>query len=370
MNLEESMAVGLCVFNKEKNFDSIQELFVKQSFILENIFSFSNDAIVVLNHKKHIVMCSKKFQYWFKEQEVLGESFLKLMNKITQLPDDFFKEKSYFIKVKDKDTEKVLKAKISKYYKDYNKIDRYVVILKDVTEQKEMKAQKDNFIATLTHDLKTPVRADILSLELLLNGKFGELNFQQKEILGEILNSNKFMMSMLDTLLAKYKYESDMVQLNKSFFDLNLLVENCTKELKYLFAEKNITLKLELSSEKLEIYADFIEMKRAINNLISNAIKFNKQNGLVTISTNTNEKNCEIKVKDTGIGMNEEKILHIFDKYVSYAKRFRRLGTGLGLYVAKKIIEAHKGTIEVTSVPKKGSVFLIKLPECLKGNID
>ena len=359
---EEYMAVELCFINKNRKFFYDYAKFKEQVFIIDSLCSFSNDAVAILDAKKHIIASSQKFQKWFCGEDVTGESFVKLMNKIVQLPDDFFCEKSYFLKVKDKEINRVLKTQISKHFDDLGKLNKYVVIMKDVTEQNEMQAQKDNFIATLTHDLKTPIRADILALELLLKGKFGDLNNEQKEILEEMLNSNNFMLNMLDTLLAKYKYESDKVVLNKNVFDLNILVENCAKELKYLFAEKNIDLKLYLSPKKIEINADKIELKRAIINLMSNAIKFNKNNGSVIIKTSKIKNIAKIEVADTGIGMPKEKMAHIFDRYVSYAKRFRRLGTGLGLFVTKKIIEAHKGKIEVSSIPQKGSVFTVKIP--------
>ena len=205
-----------------------------------------------------------------------------------------------------------------------------------MSKESEIQAQKDNFIATLTHDLKTPVRADIMSLELLLKGKFGELSAQQTEILSEMLNSNKFMMNMLDTLLAKYKYENGGVELLKSDFELNKFVQEVARELKCLFEEKQIRCEFDFGEKDITIHADKIELKRALSNLLSNAIKFNKRKGIVKISTVKEENKIKIIVQDNGIGMCKDKMEHIFDKYVSYAKRFRQLGTGLGLYVAKK----------------------------------
>ena len=356
------MAVELCLLDDKKKLLELYSQFFEQKEILEHIKNYSNDAIVVLNYKKQIIDCSKRFQYLFKNKNVLGENFIRLMQEIVQLPNDFFKEKSYFLHVRDKELDRIFKADIGKYSENSYKTDRYIIILKDVTEQKEMQAQKDNFIATLTHDLKTPVRADILSLELLLKGHFGKLLPEQTEILQEILNSNKFMMNMLDTLLAKYKYESDGVQLTKSNFKLNEFIENITKELKCLFEERNITCRFDFSKKDIEISADKLELKRAISNILSNAIKFNKINGFVGISTSIKKEKVIIKIEDTGIGITPDKMEHIFDRYVSYAKRFRRLGTGLGLYVAKKIIDAHNGNIEISSIPNEGSCFSIILP--------
>lgn len=355
MSLNFSIIDGLNTnINNESNI-------IYKAFIIENIFHYSDDAIVILNEKKHIIEYSKKFSELFNSENLKGESFIKLMNSIVQLPNDFFNEKSYFLTINASDSFRAFKAHINKYASTEND-NRYIIILKDINEQQEMQAQKDTFIATLTHDLKTPVRADILSLELLLKGRFGKLNKEQTEIIQELLNSNKFMMNMLDTLLAKYKYESDKVELHKTDFEINEFIKNCVQELHCIFEEKNILCNM-ISSEKIIINADKIELKRAMSNLLTNAIKFNHQNGFVNITINSDNKNIKIQIQDTGIGMDKEKIEHIFDRYVSYAKRFRRLGTGLGLYVSKKIIEAHNGKIEVQSIEKEGSIFTIILPK-------
>lgn len=354
------MSMKLSVINSETN--SIENDNSNKQFLIKSIYEFSNDSIVILNEKKQITQYSKKFHELFNYEHILGESFVNLINNITQLPNDFFKEKSYFLNIKKENSQQIFKANI---IKNENQIDnniRYIIILKNINEQEEIQAQKDNFIATLTHDLKTPVRADILSLELLLKGRFGELNPEQTEIIQELLNSNKFMMNMLDTLLAKYKYESSEVQLNKTEFELNEFIKKCAKELRCIFDERKVICNITSKEEYINIIADKIELKRAISNLITNAIKFNRPNGCVNISTQKENNKIKIIVEDTGIGMDKEKIKYIFDRYISYAKRFRQLGTGLGLYVAKKIIEAHQGKIEVSSIEKKGSIFTITLP--------
>ncbi|MCQ2958078.1 MAG: HAMP domain-containing histidine kinase [Candidatus Gastranaerophilales bacterium] len=356
------MAVELSIINGKNNISNFVADYDFQDFFIKNINLFSNDMIIVLDYKKQIISYSDKFSNLFDNDNLTGENFINKVKGIIQLPDDFFDEKSYFVKVKDKIHERVLESKIIKHFNNSNIIDRYIIILKDITEQKEIQAQKDNFIATLTHDLKTPVRANILSLELLLKNRFGKLTQEQNEIIAEILNSNKFMMSMLDTLLAKYKYENEQVELNKTTFLLNEFIKNCTGDFKCLFDEKNVIYTLNLDMD-INISADKLELKRAISNILSNAITFNNANGSVIISTCIKNDFIQIEIEDTGIGMSKEKLTHIFDKYVSYAKKFRRLGTGLGLYVAKKIIEAHKGKIEVASTPKKGSVFTIYLPK-------
>ena len=147
--------------------NNLLEDYQYQNFVLDSICEFSRDAIVVLDFDKNIITSSKQFQNLFAGENILGMNFINLIQKVVQLPNDFFNQTSYFLKVQNDEEERVLQAQVSSFKQ------RYVVILKDVTEKKELEAQRDNFIATLTHDLKTPVRADIMSLELLLKGKFG-----------------------------------------------------------------------------------------------------------------------------------------------------------------------------------------------------
>ena len=353
---------NICILDRENILKNIENEAKELNFILESIIAFTDNYIAILDDKKKIISFSESFKELVKAKNILGENFFNVVGEIIDLPNDFFKEKSYFVKEKGNMPQRVFHSTIKKYSEKFTEKGKYIVILKDVTKDSELQAQKDNFIATLTHDLKTPVRADIMSLELLLKGKFGELSTEQTEILSEMLNSNKFMMNMLDTLLAKYKYENGGVELLKSDFELNKFLKEVTRELKCLFEEKQIKCELNFENKEIKIHADKIELKRALSNFISNAIKFNNRGGFVKISTFKEGNIIKIIIEDNGIGMSGDKLEHIFDKYVSYAKRFRQLGTGLGLYVAKKIIEAHGGKIIVESKVDEGSTFIIELP--------
>lgn len=354
-------APKICILEKESLLKKSDKEVKELSFILKTINDFTDNYVVVLDEKRKIISCSDSFSELVGRNNIIGENFFNVTEKIIDLPNDFFAQKSYFVKEKGNMPQRIFQAKTEKYSEKFDDKGKYIVILKDVTKDSELKAQKDNFIATLTHDLKTPVRADIMSLELLLKGKFGDLSAQQTEILSEMLNSNKFMMNMLDTLLAKYKYENCGVELLKCDFDLNDFIKETARELNCLFEEKQVRCEFDFQ-EEIKIHADKIELKRALSNLISNAIKFNNRGGYVKISAAKDDEGIKIIVEDNGIGISEDKLEHIFDKYVSYAKRFRQLGTGLGLYVAKKIIDAHGGKITVASKVDKGSTFTIILP--------
>lgn len=241
-------------------------------------------------------------------------------------------------------------------------LEGYIFILRDISVYKEIEKQKETFIATLTHDLKTPIRAESIALELLLKGNFGELNKEQEKMIRETLYSSKFMFNMLDVLLSKYKYENGEVILNKENLDINDLIKTNYNELKYLAETKNQQVIFDFTGEKLVIQADSLEIKRVITNLLSNAINYTPENGKIIIRTEIYNNEARVSFIDNGKGISEEDISRIFNKYMSSAKRFRQVGTGLGLYVTKQILEAHGGMILVESEEGKGSKFTFSLP--------
>lgn len=238
----------------------------------------------------------------------------------------------------------------------------YVLVMRDISFQKEIERQKETFIATLTHDLKTPIRAEMRSLELLLKGNFGDLNNDQKEIIQEILNSNKFMAKMINTILVGYKYDNGKMQIKKENAEIHNIIKTCYGELRSLVQEKSQAVHFDFCSESQYLNVDPIEMKRLINNLFSNAIIYTQDKGTIAVKTVIEGDNFRIYFKDNGIGISPKQMPYLFDKYTSYSKKFRQVGTGLGLYISKQIVEAHNGTITVESEEGKGSSFIFTIP--------
>jgi signal transduction histidine kinase len=170
------------------------------------------------------------------------------------------------------------------------------------------------------------------------------------------------MFNMVDTILTKYKYENDRINLNKEYFDINRLILTCNEELKHLVKDKKLNVNLKFQKEECFINADIIEIKRLITNLFSNAISYTLEKGEISIEVKTFKNKVKVAFKDNGHGISKEDLKHLFNKYVSYAKRFRQIGTGLGLYVSKQITDLHNGKIFVQSEENKGSIFTFELP--------
>lgn len=348
----------------------LQDQLRSEKKILDLLFKFSEDGIVLLDSEHKIISCNSIFPKWLnrEKEDLLHKSFCEIAfcdhdNSSLNICD-FYSYFDFEISTSDDREKRFIEANCSKIsISTENTEGGYVIVLRDVTTKREIEAQKETFVATLTHDLKTPVRAQTKALELLLNGRFGQVNEAQGDILNETLNSNKYMFSMLDNLLSTYKYENGNVVIKKQDVDINDLIRSCCRELKHLAEDKKHQIDFLFEENSLNSYIDPIEIKRVIMNLISNAINYTDESGKISISTKKHEENTIISFVDNGRGISEDEMSGLFNKFTSYSKRFRQVGTGLGLYLSKKILECHGGMISVDSKEGQGSCFTVSLPE-------
>lgn len=233
-------------------------------------------------------------------------------------------------------------------------------LINKLTLEQEMNKLRDDFIATLTHDLRTPLLAAIQTLKFFLDGTLGDLNEKQKKFLDTMLNSNKDMLGLVNALLEVYKYESGQLVLCKDKFLLNDLVFSTVEELKPLADSKKISINYK--NEELEVYADKQELRRVIANLLGNAINHTGEGGKITLEAIKTGENIFVSVKDTGVGIPQEDIPNMFLRFSQGTKNRRSTGTGLGLYLSRQIIEAHNGKISLKSELDKGSTFTFEIP--------
>lgn len=247
--------------------------------------------------------------------------------------------------------------------------EQFVGVVRNVSAQKEMERLRDDFIATLTHDLRTPLLATIQTLEFFVDGTLGNIEDRQKSLLSTMKSSNQDMLGLVNALLEVYKYESGKLYLNKSNFELNEFLSYCRNELLPLALKKNINFILETEqTNNVEIIADKNELRRVILNLCGNAITHtNRDAGEIKIITTVQGSDLILKVQDNGDGIPKKDICKIFKRFSQGTSDKRSVGTGLGLYLSRQIIEAHNGKIWLESDKNKGSEFSFLLPACLTG---
>lgn len=232
---------------------------------------------------------------------------------------------------------------------------------RSIEQEKRISEQRETYIATLSHDLKTPTIAQVRALELLLSGQFGEFNQEQKNMLKLTLDSCNYMYDMVYTLLSTYKFENGDISLNFSSFNLTKTIEESIQELSNLAEENSITVEFSNDSEYM-VVADKIEMKRVVINLLSNAINYAFSNSRVVVSINKSGKNLELLVKNSSPYIEPSVMKGLFRKYVSHSDKFNKVGVGLGLYLSKKIVETHGGHIIAQSFKNQRNTFGFSIP--------
>lgn len=233
-----------------------------------------------------------------------------------------------------------------------------------IDERDEIARQREDFVSRLTHDLRTPLVAAERMLELLQQGALGELSPQIMEIMTIMGRSNSNLLAMVNTLLEVYRFEAGRKTLAFQPVNLQNLLDEVVGELTPLAQPKGLGVSLEVTGESdgSIVIGDRLELHRLFTNLVGNAIKFTDKGGVtihLTPASNTDEL-ITVEVADTGVGIPEEEQATLFERFRQGSHK--RSGSGLGLYLSRRIVEAHQGTIEASSEVGKGSVFCIRLP--------
>lgn len=254
---------------------------------------------------------------------------------------------------------------MSKVYGDFGILERYVILIEDITQRLLIEEQKETFIATLTHDLKSPIRAEQTILKQLLAEKFGTINQTQKEILTELITSRETTNRMVNNLLIRYKATSNDIEILPELNSYKNLLEEVLKESMHIIIEKNHKVTMSYLADTDCFIFDKIELKRVLINLLSNAVDYTQKNGEISATITEDNNSIITQITDNGYGIDEKDIDSIFDKNVTLAKKYRKVGSGLGLYISKALITAHGGSINVKSKPKIGTTFTFNIPKNL-----
>lgn len=292
----------------------------------------------------------------FKNVEMIEATFKEVIEKKTVVKNSYFVESN---------------KGIGKYLKiarfpiiEKGAVTKIIVCYVDNTFEHRVEVTKNEFIETLTHDLKTPTVTQIKALEMLLQGMFGELNDQQKEIINNIKSSCIYMNDLIFTILDTYIIESGKIKLNTSLIDIPVTINEVMNELKWFAKEKQKTLVFEADESAKPIRADKLQLKRVIFNIISNAIKYGTLDSEVQIILKDySEDEIDFQVKNKSKFLTDDDMSNIFDKYKTKSNsKISKISTGLGLYLSKQIVEQHKGEIYAKCIDGE-CTFGFRLPK-------
>ena len=237
--------------------------------------------------------------------------------------------------------------------------------LDDKTRQLEIaNRHKSEFLANMSHELRTPLNAVIGFSEVLLERMFGEVNPKQEEYLNDILSSGKHLLSLINDILDLSKIEAGRMELEAQAFDLPAALDNALTLIRERAARHSIGLEVHVDPRIGEVVADERKVKQVLLNLLSNAVKFTPEGGTITMSAALNGEAVVVSVADTGIGIAAEDQEAIFEEFRQVGDDYarKREGTGLGLALARRLVDLHGGTLSVQSELGKGSTFTFTIP--------
>ncbi len=252
-------------------------------------------------------------------------------------------------------------------YGERKKVSGSICVFRDITREKEIEKIKEDFLAAITHDLKSPLASIMGYSDLIVNPKLGVLNKTQTEFIQAIQRSCKTLQILINNILSSTRLEAGQMQYNFYDFNIHELFEEIFEMFLPIAQHKKVELKRSVS-EVIMVRGDKEQIKEVITNLISNAIKFTPENGTISLTGERDGGTLRVTVEDTGKGIPKEETSRLFQKFAQMKGEQR--GTGLGLYIVKKILEAHGQTVRVESTVGQGSSFIfaleIKEPEALK----
>lgn len=235
-----------------------------------------------------------------------------------------------------------------------------VIILQNITPFKELDFAKTNFIATVSHELKTPIASIMMSLELLRNKNIGSINSEQDQLIQSVKEDSERLLKITGELLDMTQVESGKIHLNLQHTSIKMIVQYAMEAVRTHAIQKNISINTQFPDVIPDVNADPEKTAWVITNLLTNAIHYSYDNTNVLLIVSEQNGHMIIRVQDHGMGIDNKYLPHLFDRYFQIPGS-SKTGTGLGLAICREFIEAQSGTITLQSEIGKGSIFTVSL---------
>ena len=348
--------------DREKMIIEYQAELMRQNKLLESVINSLSDGILIINEKFDILRATPKILKWFgikKGRDIIGKNVFEYIQPVEDKDFEPTNIENMEIFIKHTPTNNFILS--SQALSSFEK-KRFVLIIKDITTEREIETLKEDFVATLTHDLKVPIVAASNMIDLFLANKFGDISEKQKFALDNMKTSNNSLLELVQILLETYKLKEQGIKLVKEDIKLNPFVEKIVQEMIPIANESKIDIKFTPNADKPVVSADPMQLTRVIKNLISNAIDHSNTQQAIDVEIGKEQGYMTISIIDYGQGIGKDELKMIFNKYYSAAKKLRKVGTGLGLYLSQQIAQAHGGEIVATSEENVRTEFCVKLP--------
>jgi PAS domain S-box-containing protein len=334
------------------------------------ITNFS-DGLLVFDERKNLTLINPSAEDFFevKASEVIGRSLSELMefSKFKGLIELFISETKEIFRKELKVKESLILEVSIIHIKRGKEILGNLIILHDITREKEIERIKSEFVSLTAHQLRTPLSAIKWTLKMILDGDLGKINKDQEDYLQKTYISNERMIHLINDLLNVSRIEEGKYLYRPAFVQLDELTQLVISSYKSELERRNLKLIFKKPDKALpKVKIDVEKINLVITNFLDNAVKYTSSKGEIKICLNYMEKRKEIEfsIKDSGIGIPERDQKRLFTKFFrsENAVRMETDGSGLGLFITKNIIEAHGGRVWFESKDGKGSTFYFVLP--------
>jgi len=337
----------------------------KSEIIIESI----NEPVLMVDGQMNILLANKAFSDEFESSKTDKTDLKKILRdeKIFDSIRTFLEtgesqnEGGVFRFVNDEGLEKFYKLRFSLINLPENEVKAGLIVFSDITKYEELDRLKSEFVAKVSHELKTPLTSMGMAVGILGDGVAGSLSKKQLELISSMKEDYNRLNKLVKEILELSRIESGGIKLDYESVDLNLLLKETVKAFDLQCKEKNISINFTINDNLPIITADYDYLSRAIGNFIGNSIKFTQIGGEINVDAQENGAFVKIIISDTGMGINPDYLDKIFDKFVQVSGS-KPGSVGLGLTIAKEIIELHQGSINVWSKPGQGSKFEITIP--------
>ena len=336
----------------------------RQKKQIETILLHMNDGILAFNINGKIILKNNAAEKLFGltgNEETFNDIFDKLDTNVN-LEKIIYLENWTSTQERIAVGEKTLNLFFAAFKDEEERPDGAVVVIQDITEHVKLDTMRTEFVADVSHELKTPITSILGYSDTLLEDECDEET--TKKFLQRISTQAKRMSILVSDLLTLSRYDSDMIQRREEEFDLGELVKSIYDSLLFEIEQKKQRAECFVTADVPHVVADKVGIERVVTNILTNAIKYTPENGEIKIYVGFVYNDAYIKVIDTGIGIPEEDIDKVFERFYRVDKaRTREMGgTGLGLSIAKEILEKNNSKININSKLGKGTEVVIRIP--------
>ena len=328
------------------------------------------EPMIILDSSYHVILLNQSFEDRFHVTlaEAQGQHFLDAIRQSKLAPHVAkinYRTNSYEEQVLhlENGEEYFYNVMVTPFSNQQEQSEGVIIVFYNITEMKTLEKLKSDFIATISHEFKTPLTSIVMGADLLGNETLGSLDEEQKEIVEALKEDSQRLVNLVSDMMELSKVESSSMIYNVEKCDISHAIHTSVKQFLPLAEKHGTHLVLELPTPLPLVLADSGKVIWVMNNLLSNAVRYTGQGDIITVTVQILTNFLSVTVADTGPGIPEEFLERIFEKYVQVSNYdIEMRGTGLGLAAAREIITALGGTIHCESELEKGSRFIFTLP--------